>query len=292
MTLRVRNWERFQHYKHRNPPWLKLHRSLLDDLEWYNLPPYFAKIMISLWLIASEKDGELPAVPALAFRLRLTSSEVEDALAALGHWLEPVNKGSSPAASGALAERKQDASDMLSQSRVEESRVEVEAEEKKRPPPPAPSKKTGEENLLNLAEAVRECRPEFANLNTAAILNLLRGVPLPVARRAVAEFCRDELNALQPSNKPLKLLGGYIRTARTAPQFTGVQNVTDTVQRANDLAQARTEYAAVETWRTDPPKWAKHGDADKKQREILAGIAAKYGPDAAAEVRKPKEEQV
>ena len=174
-----------------------------------------------------------------------------------------------------------------------ESRVEAEAEAESTHPPvenkTAPT--TGKESTLaELAAQVKDCRPEFAGLNTDAILNLLRGVPLPVARRAVAEFCRDELNALQPSNKPLKLLGGYLRTARTAPQFTGVQNVTDTVQRANDIAQARTEYAAVETWRTDPPKWAKPGDADKKQREILAGIAAKYGPDAAADVRKPKEE--
>ena len=284
MTWRIKNWEQFQHYRHRRPPWLKLHRSLLDDLEWYALPPAAAKMLVSLWLIASEKDGELPDARVLAFRLRLASKEVESTLALLEHWIEPINTVSNHTASAALAPCKQAASDVLLQSRVEESRVEAEAEEKKRPATPAPSKKTGEENLLNLAEAVRECRPEFANLNTDAILNLLRGVPLPVARRAVAEFCRDELNALQPSNKPLKLLGGYIRTARTAPQFTGAHNVTAATQRANDIAQAREEYAAIETWRTDPPKWAKPGDADKEQRKILASIAAKYGPDAAAEV--------
>jgi len=27
--LRVKNWGKFQHYKDRNPPWIKLHRGLL-----------------------------------------------------------------------------------------------------------------------------------------------------------------------------------------------------------------------------------------------------------------------
>ena len=29
--LRVRNWERYQHYKERNPPWIKLYVELLDE---------------------------------------------------------------------------------------------------------------------------------------------------------------------------------------------------------------------------------------------------------------------
>ena len=31
MILRILNWEKFQHYKVRRPPWIKLHHSLLDD---------------------------------------------------------------------------------------------------------------------------------------------------------------------------------------------------------------------------------------------------------------------
>jgi hypothetical protein len=29
--LQVKNWRSFQHYGKRNPPWIKLHRALLDD---------------------------------------------------------------------------------------------------------------------------------------------------------------------------------------------------------------------------------------------------------------------
>ena len=29
--LHIKNWGEFQHYKKRNPPWIKLHKKLLDD---------------------------------------------------------------------------------------------------------------------------------------------------------------------------------------------------------------------------------------------------------------------
>jgi len=35
--FRVRNWEQFQHYKDRNPPWIKLHFALLASEDWVTL---------------------------------------------------------------------------------------------------------------------------------------------------------------------------------------------------------------------------------------------------------------
>ena len=36
--LRIKNWAEFQHYRTRRPPWIKLHRGLLDDYAWHCLP--------------------------------------------------------------------------------------------------------------------------------------------------------------------------------------------------------------------------------------------------------------
>ena len=30
--MRIKNWNRFQHFKDRKPPWIKLYRDILDDL--------------------------------------------------------------------------------------------------------------------------------------------------------------------------------------------------------------------------------------------------------------------
>jgi hypothetical protein len=87
VTLRIKNWAKFQHFKDRRPPWVKLYRDLLDDIEWHQLEPRAAKSLVMLWLIASENEGELPAVETLAFRLRTSEAEVLGVLKKLSHWL-------------------------------------------------------------------------------------------------------------------------------------------------------------------------------------------------------------
>lgn len=108
MVLRVKNWHRFQHYKHRKPPWIRLYRELLDDVNWHRLPVASRALAPMLWLIASETpEGRIDGdSESLAFRLRLASTELADALEPLisGGWIIK-----SEPASVLLAPRKQDA---------------------------------------------------------------------------------------------------------------------------------------------------------------------------------------
>jgi hypothetical protein len=108
MILRVKNWTGFQHYKLRNPPWIKLHKSLLDDYEFQCLPIASKALAPMLWLLASEyRDGVIDApTEKIAFRLRITVGEFNTALNPL------IDSGfviTGQAASTALAERLQDA---------------------------------------------------------------------------------------------------------------------------------------------------------------------------------------
>lgn len=82
-----RDWRRFQHYRDRKPPWIKLHRSLLDDPTFIGLPIESRALAPLLWLLASEAvDGSFDgASAALAFRLRLPEDEVTRGLQGLVH---------------------------------------------------------------------------------------------------------------------------------------------------------------------------------------------------------------
>jgi len=103
--IRIPNWTRFQHYKNRNPPWIKLHKQLLDDPEWGALPGGAAKLLIELWLLASETDDGCLQLDSttLAWRLRRDSTEVADHLQTL------AQHGLVEDASTMLAPCKQDA---------------------------------------------------------------------------------------------------------------------------------------------------------------------------------------
>ena len=83
----VKGWAKFQHFKDRRPPWIKLYRDILDDVEWHELDPASAKALVMLWLIASENEGNLPSIKVLAFRLRLSEAKVTAILSGLRHWI-------------------------------------------------------------------------------------------------------------------------------------------------------------------------------------------------------------
>lgn len=51
--LRVKNWERYQHYKNRYPPWIKLHAGLLEDYDFECLPDASKLLAICIWMLAS-----------------------------------------------------------------------------------------------------------------------------------------------------------------------------------------------------------------------------------------------
>lgn len=102
MKLTPKNWSKFQHYKDRSPPWIKLHRELLDDREFMLLPIASKALAPLLWLLASESaDGTFDASDEeLIFRLRVTQKDLAG--------LRPlIDKGFFTVASGVLAERKQ-----------------------------------------------------------------------------------------------------------------------------------------------------------------------------------------
>jgi hypothetical protein len=90
MTIRIKNWAKHQHFKDRTPPWIKLYRDILDDPDWHDLSGEDAKMLVNLWLLASEdenKAGSLPDARRIAFRLRTTVSKTEQQLLRLKHWL-------------------------------------------------------------------------------------------------------------------------------------------------------------------------------------------------------------
>jgi hypothetical protein len=87
VNMHIKNWHDFQHYKHRNPPWIKLHRTLLNDRQWHELDAPAAKCLITLWLIAAERDGELPPLKDLAFRCRMSESSMKSIVSKLEHWI-------------------------------------------------------------------------------------------------------------------------------------------------------------------------------------------------------------
>src|SRR5512135_3052586 len=65
--------------------WIKLHIAILDDAEFGTLPEFMKWRATELFLVAGEngKDGLLPPVARLAWRLRLDEAKIAETLSAL-----------------------------------------------------------------------------------------------------------------------------------------------------------------------------------------------------------------
>jgi hypothetical protein len=108
--LRVRNFEKFQHYRNRRPPWIKLHRSVLEDYHFRRLHDASKAHAMLLWVVASGCDNALhDDVEWLSALIGAITPIDIDALVSAG-FLERYDADKrKPRASKMLAPRKQNA---------------------------------------------------------------------------------------------------------------------------------------------------------------------------------------
>lgn len=64
MKYRIKNWDRYQHYRQRNPPWIKLYTDLLASEDWVTLDDPSRVLLVACLLIASKTDGEIDGTPS------------------------------------------------------------------------------------------------------------------------------------------------------------------------------------------------------------------------------------
>ena len=109
--LSVKNLTKYQHYKHRNPPWIKLYREVWTDYTLRQLPVVARLLFLGLSSLAMELENRVPADPRyLSDRLgfKVTLPDISHLLSSnliLSNLEEQV-------ASATLADCKHDASNM------------------------------------------------------------------------------------------------------------------------------------------------------------------------------------
>lgn len=58
--LTIKGWRGHQHYKHRSPPWIKLHRAIIEDYAFSALKDKTKAHLMLIWVLASGAEGRIP----------------------------------------------------------------------------------------------------------------------------------------------------------------------------------------------------------------------------------------
>jgi len=251
MHITPKNWAEFQHYKDRDPTWIKLHKRLLDDYEFQCLPVASRALAPMLWLLASEhKSGLIDADhKKLGFRLRMTPEDVGCALKPLveANFFEVVQDASSP-----LAEPERVASPEKEREKQVQTQEQAEsAQERAATPKPRP----------------RRSLPE--DCPTAADQNWARQHWLEKGRADLCESLTDEIEKFRDHHRgknstSADWAGSWRTWARNAMNFTrrpnGNQNGNGKPPTAHDKFLSAGASLAREYLTPDGPGPGDGGD--------------------------------
>ena len=74
--ITIKKWGSYQSYKDRRPPWIRFHRSMLDEYKYHRMSADARALLPMLWLLASEDDDPVSGLirigyDELTFRLRM-----------------------------------------------------------------------------------------------------------------------------------------------------------------------------------------------------------------------------
>lgn len=117
--LSIKNFPKYQHYKDRRPPWIKLHVEVLDDYHFLCLQDASKAHLMLLWVLASKLDNRIPYDLVFLSKKLGTTSPIDVEELVLQGFVELSQDDSKP-----LAGRKQSA--------IVETEAEAEAKTEKK----------------------------------------------------------------------------------------------------------------------------------------------------------------
>ena len=82
VIIKIKGWEKYQSYKDRRPPWIRFHRTILDDYQFQSMSAEARAMLPMFWLLACEyKDPKAGIIDSeireIAFRLRQSVENIE-----------------------------------------------------------------------------------------------------------------------------------------------------------------------------------------------------------------------
>jgi hypothetical protein len=197
----LRNWSKYQHYKDRNPPWVKLYTAWPDDYEWSCWSDASKLLAVCIVMLAGRVQNRIPLDPVwIQQRCGLKKTPDLSELFAVG-FIQEIQEVQSPEqnASNVLAGCKQDASETLALARSRETETDRGREGGAIAPrlPDSPSAKTQADAELppGLDPAAWSRWTDYRK----QIRKALKPVSIPAAQRELAAFGADQAAVVEQS---------------------------------------------------------------------------------------------
>ena len=189
--MKISNWDTWQTFRkdRGTPPWIKVYRNLLSNEQWVELTDSEKGQLVSIWILAADKDGTIPDSPKMIQRMAML-----DTLPNLSKFIELgfLSTTCQPHDNQEINPCPQH--DAPEKRREEESRVEKKASSRFTPPV--------------LEEVISYCRERKNNVEANNFLNhyeangWMRGKNKIKDWKACVRTWESKDNNNQPAQKP------------------------------------------------------------------------------------------
>ena len=74
--MKITNWDKWQTFRkdRGTPPWIKVYRNLLSNEQWVSLTDTEKGHLVSIWILAADKNGSIPDEPKMIKRMAMLDS--------------------------------------------------------------------------------------------------------------------------------------------------------------------------------------------------------------------------
>lgn len=75
--IKITRWDEWQTFRkdRGTPPWIKLYRNLLSNEEWVTLTDSEKGQLVSMWILAADKNGSIPENPLMIQKMAMLDSK-------------------------------------------------------------------------------------------------------------------------------------------------------------------------------------------------------------------------
>lgn len=247
--IAVKDFETFQHYKGRTPPWIKFYNALLDDYRFLQLSDAARSQLMLIWLVASRHRNRIPRDEKYISEAIHCTTKLQLAALIESGWLYVANDAP-------LSERKQDASSVIAlspQNATLEGEVELEEEIEKE----------------GAAAPPRVVLPKEA---TDFLGMFYEPALTEKQRQRYRDVMRQLYDALDPKHPGPKIRGGVRVKARS------VEHMADEIRAVMKDPPVDRDFAIVFLLKrlTNPPKGPSVTEKLKREEEADRQLEERY----------------
>lgn len=120
----IKNWEEFQHYKDRSPPWIKLHRTMLTSRTWVTASDSERVLAIACMLVAADTNNKIPCDAEYIKRVAYLNEEPNFAALVNRDFIELVDENGKVLADASAPQAKRTKSNTEAEKRREETETD------------------------------------------------------------------------------------------------------------------------------------------------------------------------